>query len=185
MPSVSTVEGAKRSRWRAAHRDIDRAARRTRCASRRLPSHRPGQRARRLPPPPHPSPLGDHVRRDLVVDRRCLDRRFGRLPLGARTHPRFRGVQGRRHETRSIMGGLALQAIIVALIAAAVGATLSFVLAPNFPLPVEIPASALWMLPVIGSRSVWRPASRGCGARLRSTPHSPSAAMTERRCPTS
>jgi putative ABC transport system permease protein len=52
-------------------------------------------------------------------------------------------------KTRSIMGGLALQAVIVALIAAAVGAALSFVLAPNFPLPVEIPASALWMLPVI------------------------------------
>ena len=52
-------------------------------------------------------------------------------------------------KTRSIMGGLALQAMIVALIAAAVGAALSFVLAPNFPLPVEIPASALWMLPVI------------------------------------
>ena len=52
-------------------------------------------------------------------------------------------------KTRSIMGGLALQAVIVALIAAAVGAALSFVLAPRFPLPVEIPASALWVLPVI------------------------------------
>ena len=52
-------------------------------------------------------------------------------------------------KTRAIMGGLALQAVIVALVAAAVGAALSFVLAPRFPLPVEIPTSALWLLPLI------------------------------------
>ena len=41
--------------------------------------------------------------------------------------------------TRSVLGGLALQAVIVAVVAALVGAVLSFVLAPTFPMPVVVP----------------------------------------------
>jgi putative ABC transport system permease protein len=52
--------------------------------------------------------------------------------------------------SRSVMAGLALQAVIVALIAALVGGALSFVLAPLFPLKVSIPGSALALLPVVG-----------------------------------
>jgi putative ABC transport system permease protein len=51
--------------------------------------------------------------------------------------------------TRSVMGGLALQAVIVAVVAALVGALLSFVLVPAFPLRVDIPVSAFALLPAI------------------------------------
>jgi putative ABC transport system permease protein len=51
--------------------------------------------------------------------------------------------------TRSVMAGLALQAVIVAVVAALVGGVLSFVLGPTFPMKVVIPTSALALLPVI------------------------------------
>jgi putative ABC transport system permease protein len=51
--------------------------------------------------------------------------------------------------SRSVMSGLALQAVIVAIIAALVGALLSLVLGPLFPMRVVIPLSALALLPVI------------------------------------
>ena len=41
--------------------------------------------------------------------------------------------------TRSVMAGLALQAVIVAVVAALVGGVLSFVLGPTFPMKVVIP----------------------------------------------
>lgn len=51
--------------------------------------------------------------------------------------------------TRSVMAGLALQAVIVALLAALVGAGLSLVLGPLFPMQVIIPIQAFVALPVI------------------------------------
>ena len=42
--------------------------------------------------------------------------------------------------TRAVLGGLALQAVIVALVAALLGAVLSFGLAPTFPMLVVVPA---------------------------------------------
>jgi putative ABC transport system permease protein len=51
--------------------------------------------------------------------------------------------------TRSVLGGLALQAVIVAVIAAILGAVLSFGLAPTFPMLVVVPTSAFLLLPVI------------------------------------
>ncbi|MEO3760447.1 ABC transporter permease [Mycobacterium sp. B14F4] len=51
--------------------------------------------------------------------------------------------------TRSVMAGLALQAIIVALSAALVGAGLSTVLGPMFPMQVIVPTQAFVALPVI------------------------------------
>ena len=51
--------------------------------------------------------------------------------------------------TRSVMAGLALQAIIVALLAALVGAGLSLVLGPLFPMQVIVPTAAFVALPVI------------------------------------
>jgi hypothetical protein len=66
--------------------------------------------------------------------------------------------------TRSVMAGLALQAVIVAVVAALVGGVLSFVLGPTFPMKVVIPMSALALLPVIGSRRPRRE-HRGAAAR--------------------
>src|ERR1700752_3097449 len=51
--------------------------------------------------------------------------------------------------TGSILGGLALQAIVVALCAALVGAGLSRLLGPLFPMQVIVPVQALIALPVI------------------------------------
>jgi putative ABC transport system permease protein len=51
--------------------------------------------------------------------------------------------------TGSILGGLALQAIVVALCAALVGAGLSRLLGPLFPMQVIVPVQAFIALPVI------------------------------------
>ena len=51
--------------------------------------------------------------------------------------------------TGSILGGLALQAIVVALCAALVGAGLSRLLGPLFPMQVIVPVEAFIALPVI------------------------------------
>jgi putative ABC transport system permease protein len=50
--------------------------------------------------------------------------------------------------TRSIMAGLALQALIVSLLAAAVGAALAQLIGPLFPMIVSVPAGAYLALPV-------------------------------------
>jgi putative ABC transport system permease protein len=52
--------------------------------------------------------------------------------------------------TRSVLAGLCLQAVIVAVVAAVLGGLLSLVLAPAFPMRVQIPTSAFLLLPVIG-----------------------------------
>lgn len=51
--------------------------------------------------------------------------------------------------TRSVMAGLALQAVIVALLAALVGAGLSLLLGPLFPMQVIVPTAAFAALPVV------------------------------------
>ena len=51
--------------------------------------------------------------------------------------------------TRSIAAGLALQAVIVALLAALLGAALSGLLGPLFPMQVIVPGAAFIALPVI------------------------------------
>jgi putative ABC transport system permease protein len=51
--------------------------------------------------------------------------------------------------TRSILAGLALQAVVVALLAAALGVILAQLLAPVFPMIVVVPMSAYLVLPVI------------------------------------
>ena len=72
--------------------------------------------------------------------------------------------------TNAILGGLALQAVIVAVFAAIVGALLSLVLAPLFPMRVDVPDGAYMLLPVvaIGHRTdrQWSPA---CAGRWSST----------------
>lgn len=51
--------------------------------------------------------------------------------------------------TTSILGGLALQAVIIAMLSAALGVVLSLVLAPLFPMRVDIPQGAFLLLPVV------------------------------------
>ncbi|MCV6983942.1 ABC transporter permease [Mycobacterium shinjukuense] len=51
--------------------------------------------------------------------------------------------------TRSIVAGLALQALVVALLAALVGVILAQLLAPLFPMIVAVPAGAYLALPVV------------------------------------
>lgn len=51
--------------------------------------------------------------------------------------------------TSAIVGDLALQAVVLSLASAVVGAAMAVVLSPRFPLPVEIPAGAFLALPVI------------------------------------
>ncbi|MEM8619791.1 MAG: ABC transporter permease [Actinomycetota bacterium] len=50
---------------------------------------------------------------------------------------------------RALLGSLAIQAVVVALVAVAVGAVIQLFLAPRFPLRVRLPASAYWQLPVL------------------------------------
>jgi putative ABC transport system permease protein len=51
--------------------------------------------------------------------------------------------------TRSLLGGLAVQAVVISMASAFVGAVVALVLAPKFPLPVAIPGRALMLLPLI------------------------------------
>lgn len=51
--------------------------------------------------------------------------------------------------TRNIAGGLAMQAVVIALLAAAVGAVMSMALGPLFPMKVIVPVEAFVALPVV------------------------------------
>ena len=51
--------------------------------------------------------------------------------------------------TRSILAGLAMQAVIVAVLAAALGGALAVLLGPLFPMRVDIPELAFGLLPVV------------------------------------
>ena len=51
--------------------------------------------------------------------------------------------------TRSILGGLSMQAVIVAVLAALLGGVLSILLGPLFPMRVDIPQAAFMLLPVV------------------------------------
>lgn len=52
--------------------------------------------------------------------------------------------------TRSVLAGLCLQAIVVAVVAALLGGLISLVLVPVFPMRVVVPPSAFLLLPVVG-----------------------------------
>ena len=54
--------------------------------------------------------------------------------------------------TRSVLAGLCLQAVIVAVVAAVLGGLVSLVLGPLFPMRVVVPTSAFLLLPVVGVR---------------------------------
>lgn len=52
--------------------------------------------------------------------------------------------------TRSVLAGLCLQAVIVAVVAAMLGGLISLVLVPVFPMRVVVPTTAFLLLPVVG-----------------------------------
>jgi len=49
----------------------------------------------------------------------------------------------------SLLGSLALQAVLIALGAVALAAIIQIFLAPQFPLPVTVPTKAFWQLPLL------------------------------------
>jgi putative ABC transport system permease protein len=51
--------------------------------------------------------------------------------------------------TRSILAGLAMQAVIVAVLSALLGGVLSVLLGPLFPMRVDIPRIAFILLPIV------------------------------------
>lgn len=51
--------------------------------------------------------------------------------------------------TRSLLGSLALQAMLVALLSVALAAAMQLLLVPAFPLKVRVPARAFWQIPVV------------------------------------
>jgi putative ABC transport system permease protein len=51
--------------------------------------------------------------------------------------------------SRMLAGSLALQAVLVALLAVGVAAIIQVFLAPRFPLPVTVPGRAFWQLPLL------------------------------------
>jgi putative ABC transport system permease protein len=51
--------------------------------------------------------------------------------------------------SKSILGGLAIQAVVLSIAAAAIGSGIAAVLAPNFPMPVSLTLRAYLLLPVI------------------------------------
>ena len=99
-------------------------------------------------------------------------RRLGRLPLRARTYPRLRRVQGRRAVDARSASGLALQAVIVAVVAAVAGAC-SAAPRAGVPAPGRHPGSAFVLLPVVAilvglPRQPRRASPGGRGSTLRS-----------------
>lgn len=52
--------------------------------------------------------------------------------------------------TRSVLAGLCLQAVIVAVVAALLGGLISLALVPVFPMRVVVPTSAFLLLPIVG-----------------------------------
>ena len=49
----------------------------------------------------------------------------------------------------ALLGSLALQAVLVALLAVGLAAIIQIFLAPQFPLAVTVPARAFWQLPLL------------------------------------
>ena len=70
----------------------------------------------------------------------------------------------------ALLGSLALQAVLVALSAVAVAAVLQIFLAPQFPLPVVVPARTFWQLPLLAVVMALAAGAVGMRKVLRSDP---------------
>ncbi len=70
----------------------------------------------------------------------------------------------------SLLGSLALQAVLIALGAVALAAIIQIFLAPQFPLPVTVPSSAFWQLPLMAVVMALAAGAIGMRKVLRSDP---------------
>ena len=70
----------------------------------------------------------------------------------------------------ALLGSLALQAVLVALSAVAVAAVIQIFLAPQFPLPVVVPARTFWQLPLLAVVMALAAGAVGMRKVLRSDP---------------
>jgi putative ABC transport system permease protein len=70
----------------------------------------------------------------------------------------------------SLLGSLALQAVLIALGAVALAAIIQIFLAPQFPLPVTVPSSAFWQLPLLAVVMAMAAGAIGMRKVLRSDP---------------
>ena len=70
----------------------------------------------------------------------------------------------------SLLGSLALQAVLIALGAVALAAIIQIFLAPQFPLPVTVPARAFWQLPLLAVLMALAAGAIGMRKVLRSDP---------------
>ena len=70
----------------------------------------------------------------------------------------------------SLLGSLAIQAVLVALAAVAVAAVIQLFLAPQFPLEVRVPARAFWQLPLLAVVMALVAGAAGMRKVLRSDP---------------
>ena len=70
----------------------------------------------------------------------------------------------------SLLGSLALQAVLIALGAVALAAIIQIFLAPQFPLPVTVPSSAFWQLPLLAVVMALGAGAIGMRKVLRSDP---------------
>jgi len=70
----------------------------------------------------------------------------------------------------SLLGSLALQAVLIALGAVALAAVIQIFLAPQFPLPVTVPNSAFWQLPLLAVIMALAAGAIGMRKVLRSDP---------------
>ncbi len=70
----------------------------------------------------------------------------------------------------SLLGSLALQAVMIALGAVAIAAIIQVFLAPRFPLPVTVPTSAFWQLPLMAVVMALAAGAIGMRKVLRSDP---------------
>jgi putative ABC transport system permease protein len=70
----------------------------------------------------------------------------------------------------SLLGSLALQAVMIALGAVALAAIIQVFLAPRFPLPVTVPPRAFWQLPLLAVVMALAAGAIGMRKVLRSDP---------------
>ena len=70
----------------------------------------------------------------------------------------------------SLLGSLALQAVLIALGAVALAAIIQIFLAPRFPLPVTVPTEAFWQLPLLAVVMALAAGAIGMRKVLRSDP---------------
>ena len=70
----------------------------------------------------------------------------------------------------SLLGSLALQAVLIALGAVALAAVIQIFLAPQFPLPVTVPNRAFWQLPLLAVIMALAAGAIGMRKVLRSDP---------------